>query len=120
MQISAFQSPKKWFIYINSVTVTEFIEQYGRNLKEYADRTRFYKIPKGSNINQRNKVLEDLLKWQNVIPVIGVNRSNCVKSGNSGVNLIQNTDENVRILIALFYTVEGTHYILRYEAPPPI
>jgi len=89
-------------------------------LKECADRTRFYKIPEGSNINQRNKVLEDLLKWQNIIPVIGVNRSNCGKNGNSGVNLIQNKDENLRILIFCFYTIEGTHYILRYEAPPPI
>jgi len=64
--------------------------------------------------------LEDLLKWQNVLPVIGVNRSKCGKDGNSGMNLIQTTGKNVRILISWFYTVEGSHYILRYEAPPPI
>ena len=69
---------------------------------------------------KRNKVLEDLLKWQNIIPIIGVNRSNFGKNGNSGMNLIQTTDENVRILIAWFCTVESSHYILRYEAPPPI
>jgi hypothetical protein len=36
------------------------------------------------------------------------------------MNLVQTTDENVRILIVRFYTVEGSHYILWYEAPPPI
>jgi len=84
------------------------------------DFTRFQKDLLIST--KRNKVLEDLLKWQNIITVIGVNRSNCGKNGNSGMNLIQTTDENVRILIAWCYTVDGSHYtrILRYEAPPPI
>jgi len=53
-------------------------------------------------------------------PVIGVNRSNLGKNVNSGMNLIQTTEENVRILIVRFCTVEGSHYILWYEAPPPV
>lgn len=75
----------------------------------------FTRFQKDLISTKRNKVLEDLLQWRNIIPVIGVSRSNY---GNIGVNLIQNTDENVRILIAWFYTVESSH-ILRYEAPSP-
>jgi len=54
-----------------------------------------------------------------MITVIGVSRCNFGKNGNTGVNLVKNTDENVRILIAWFCTIEGSHYILKYEAPSP-
>lgn len=62
----------------------------------------FTRFQKDLISTKRNKVLEDLLKWRNIIPAIGASRPNCGKNGNSGVNLIQNTDENVRILIASF------------------
>ena len=54
-----------------------------------------------------------------IIPVISVNMSDGGKSGNSRMNLIQTTEENVWNLTAWFCTVEGSHYILMYEAPPP-
>jgi hypothetical protein len=86
-----------------------------KNVLTGQDFTLFQKDLQTST--KRNKVLEVFLKWQNTIPAVSVNRSNGGKNGNSGMNLIQSTEENMWILFTWCYIVEGILYILRYEAP---
>jgi len=83
------------------------------------DFTRFQKDLLIST--KRNKVLEDLLKWRNIILVIGVNRSNFIKNGNSGMNLIKPQTKMCEFLslgftllkVAIIFS--GTKLLPRYD-----